>query len=149
MKSFSVIAAVCTLLIVSTAQAQRPKTERRVVPPDLRPPAGMCRIWLDGVAPSRQPAPTDCASALRNRPAKGQVIFGDDYLRADSGAHADDSPLKGLAPLPKLIDPKSADSTRADRKPDSVKKKAAAHKPPDHKPDSTAVNSSRTAGRPR
>ena len=149
MKSFSVIAAVCTLLIVNTAQAQRPKTERRMVPPGLRPPAGMCRIWLDGVAPSRQPAPTDCASALRNRPATGQVIFGDDYLRADSDAHADESPLKGLAPLPKSIDPKSVDSTHGERKPDSVKKKPAAHKPPDHKPDSITVNSSGTAGPPR
>ena len=139
MKLFPVIASVCTLLIVSTAQAQRPRAERRVVPPGLRPPAGMCRIWLDGVAPSRQPAPTDCASALRNRPAKGQVIFGDDYLHADSGAHAGDSPLRGVVPLPKLIDPKSADSAHADRRPESVKKKPAGHKPPDHKPDSNAV----------
>lgn len=40
----------------------------------------MCRIWLDDVPASRQPAPTDCASAVRNRPAKGRVIFGDDYV---------------------------------------------------------------------
>jgi hypothetical protein len=41
----------------------------------------MCRIWLDDVPPAQQPAPTDCATAVRNRPAKGRVIFGDDYVK--------------------------------------------------------------------
>lgn len=50
------------------------------IPPGSRPPAGMCRIWLDNVPAAQQPAPTDCASAVRNRPAKGRVIFGDDYV---------------------------------------------------------------------
>jgi hypothetical protein len=50
------------------------------VPPGMRPPAGMCRIWLDGVPPGQQPAPTDCATAVRNRPSNGRVIFGDDYV---------------------------------------------------------------------
>jgi hypothetical protein len=49
------------------------------IPPGMRPPAGMCRIWLDGVPPGQQPAPTDCATAVRNRPSNGRVIFGDDY----------------------------------------------------------------------
>ena len=48
------------------------------VPPGHRPPAGMCRIWLDGVPAGQQPAPTDCVSALRNRPSNGRVIFGDE-----------------------------------------------------------------------
>ena len=51
------------------------------IPPGHRPPAGMCRIWIDGVPPGRQPAPTDCATAVRNRPANGRVIYGDDYVR--------------------------------------------------------------------
>jgi hypothetical protein len=38
----------------------------------------MCRIWIDGVPPGQQPAPTDCASAVRNRPSNGRVLFGDD-----------------------------------------------------------------------
>jgi len=38
----------------------------------------MCRIWLDDVPPAQQPAPTDCASAVRNRPSNGRVIFGDE-----------------------------------------------------------------------
>lgn len=46
------------------------------IPSQYRPPAGMCRIWINGVRPNQQPAPTDCASAVRNRPPNGRVIFG-------------------------------------------------------------------------
>lgn len=56
------------------------------IPPPYRPPAGMCRIWLDNVPPAQQPAPTDCASAVRNRPANARVIFGDDYARSGAAA---------------------------------------------------------------
>jgi hypothetical protein len=56
-----------------------PKRQQQpVVPPAYRPPAGMCRIWIDGVPASQQPAPTDCTTAVRNRPVNGKVIFGDD-----------------------------------------------------------------------
>jgi hypothetical protein len=51
------------------------------VPPAYRPPQGMCRIWIDGVPPDQQPAPTDCVSAVRNRPANGTVIYGNDSPR--------------------------------------------------------------------
>jgi hypothetical protein len=37
----------------------------------------MCRIWVEGVPADKQPAPTDCASALKNKPTNGRVIFGD------------------------------------------------------------------------
>src|SRR6266566_2783816 len=47
------------------------------IPPGQMPPAGMCRIWIDGVPPGRQPAPTDCATARANVPANGRVIYGD------------------------------------------------------------------------
>ena len=69
------------------------------VPPASRPPAGMCRIWLENVPAAQQPAPTDCASAVRNRPAKGRVIFGDDYVatkRTDTTKVK--TPPKGFAP---------------------------------------------------
>jgi len=46
------------------------------VPPGQRPPAGMCRIWIDGVPPGQQPAPTDCATAQRNVPSNGRVLYG-------------------------------------------------------------------------
>ena len=57
--------------------------QRPSVPPAYRPPAGMCRIWLEGVPANRQPAPTDCATAVRNRPVNGHVIFGDSPKRGD------------------------------------------------------------------
>ena len=47
------------------------------VPDADRPPPGMCRIWIDGVPPDRQPAPTDCATAVRRRPSNARVVFGD------------------------------------------------------------------------
>lgn len=56
---------------------QRERGEQPQVPSRYRPPAGMCRIWLEGVPASRQPAPTDCITALRNKPANARVIFGD------------------------------------------------------------------------
>jgi hypothetical protein len=43
-----------------------------------RPPPGMCRIWINGVPAERQPAPTDCATAMRRRPSNAHVIFGDE-----------------------------------------------------------------------
>ncbi|HEU4746910.1 MAG TPA: hypothetical protein VFS56_00305 [Gemmatimonadaceae bacterium] len=61
-----------------TAQSRRDQS----VPPGYAPPAGMCRIWIRGVPPGQQPAPTDCASAVRNRPANGKVLFGDEPKKA-------------------------------------------------------------------
>ena len=48
------------------------------VPESHRPPPGMCRIWIDGVPPTHQPAPTDCATAIRKRPLNARVVFGSD-----------------------------------------------------------------------
>jgi hypothetical protein len=56
-----------------------------VVPPAFYPPAGMCRIWINQVPAGQQPAPTDCASAVRNRPANGKVLFGDDPPKSRKG----------------------------------------------------------------
>ena len=75
--------AISLALVVAAAaplSAQGNGTKAGKIPPGQRPPAGMCRIWLDGVPPGQQPAPTDCATAVRNRPANGRVIFGDDYV---------------------------------------------------------------------
>ena len=62
--------------IPSTVQDQRRGTNDRI-PPGQMPPAGMCRIWIDGVPPGRQPAPTDCQTAVANKPANARVIWGD------------------------------------------------------------------------
>lgn len=68
--------------------------KQQPVPPAYRPPQGMCRIWIDGVPPDQQPAPTDCVSAVRNRPVNGSVIFGDDVKKK-----GDSKPKKGKSGL--------------------------------------------------
>jgi len=37
----------------------------------------MCRIWINGVPPGRQPAQTDCATARANLPPNATIIYGD------------------------------------------------------------------------
>ena len=70
------------------------------VPPAYRPPQGMCRIWIDGVPPDQQPAPTDCVSAVRNRPVNGTVIYGDDSpKKGDSKPKKKKSGLDALGSL--------------------------------------------------
>jgi len=94
---FALPAVVGVILLASVAEAQRPvpakpqtpatqKSGReQIVPPGFFPPAGMCRIWINGVPASQQPAPSDCASAVRNRPANGKVLFGDDPPKGKKG----------------------------------------------------------------
>ena len=105
--------ALVALASPQVAQAQRGKAE---IPPSSRPPAGMCRIWLDDVPASRQPAPTDCASAVRNRPAKGRVIFGDDYVtkgkRPEDSRRPTDSGTKAKAPIIKGFAPPTGKSKK-------------------------------------
>jgi hypothetical protein len=49
---------------------------RAGVPPEYVPPAGLCRIWLDNVPAAQQPAPVECAVAVRNKPSGARVIYG-------------------------------------------------------------------------
>lgn len=46
------------------------------IPPGHLPPAGKCRVWMDGMAPGRQQRATDCATAERRRPYDARVIYG-------------------------------------------------------------------------
>jgi len=99
---------VAVLGVAISAQAQAPKAKPPVdpgvirveIPRGLRPPSGMCRIWIDRVPAGQQPAPTDCASAIRNRPPNGRVIFSEDLARKT-----------------KLKDPPKDPPKRDDRKP--------------------------------
>jgi hypothetical protein len=57
------------------------RSSTRGVPPGQLPPRGMCRVWIDGTPPGRQPRPTDCATAERERARYGsraRVLYGDD-----------------------------------------------------------------------
>lgn len=75
------------LVLLTAVAASAPRLEAQVrpqpqdtkpaVPQTHLPPPGMCRIWLNNVPPAQQPAPTDCASAVRNQPRNARVIFSD------------------------------------------------------------------------
>jgi hypothetical protein len=60
----------------ASAEGGRDAADTGDVPADHRPPPGMCRIWIDGVPAARQPAPTDCSTAIRRRPPNAKVVFG-------------------------------------------------------------------------
>ena len=72
--------------VASAQQAQPQGTDS--VPKSFRPPPGMCRIWLEKVPARQQPAPTDCRTAVHDKPTNGKVIFGDDYV--EKGRKGDD-----------------------------------------------------------
>lgn len=89
------VGLVALVFTAGVAEAQRPvpqkpqnqQTQRRdqIVPPGFFPPTGMCRIWLNDVPANQQPAPTDCASAVRNRPSNARVLFGDEPQKGKKG----------------------------------------------------------------
>ena len=112
LKTFAISLALA-VAAAAPLSAQGNGTKAGKIPPGQRPPAGMCRIWLDGVPPGQQPAPTDCATAVRNRPANGRVIFGDDYVDGRTkklNGNADD---RRTAPREDRVDDR--DRSRVDR----------------------------------
>lgn len=87
--ALTAVAAFATFSVAAQAQSSPPPVRSLVpitgkggakddVPESHLPPRGMCRIWIDNVPPAQQPAPTDCASAIKNRPPNGRVIFPED-----------------------------------------------------------------------
>ena len=92
MRVSSVILTIAVLgAAAGTANAQgrgRNKNNDNV-PPGHRPPAGMCRTWIDGVPPGHQPAPTDCETAVRNQPPNSRIIWGDNTSRRDRNVYDD------------------------------------------------------------
>ncbi len=77
-----------------------------VVPDGYEPPRGMCRIWIEGVPAGQQPAPTDCATAIKKRPANAVVVFGEPVRSLDEAERVRErlptselwTPRRGLAP---------------------------------------------------
>jgi hypothetical protein len=84
------------------AQSDKEKEKDAPVPKAYLPPAGMCRIWVDNVPPARQPAPTSCATAIRNKPPNARVVF-------PAG--------KGNAGVPKALVPSSPKADTTKKKP--------------------------------
>jgi hypothetical protein len=102
--------------IPATSAAQSPPPERTpprsaTVPSKQLPPRGMCRIWVANVPAARQPAPTDCASAVRNRPPNARVIFPEERP----------APRPALRPSPARTARPAAKDTTARRKPPATK----------------------------
>ena len=77
--------------IASAQQAQPQGADS--VPKGYRPPPGMCRIWLEKVPARQQPAPTDCRTAVHDKPTNGKVIFGDDYVERVRKSDDKDLPM--------------------------------------------------------
>lgn len=71
-----------TLIVAGTALAAEAGAQVMVtassVPPGQRPPAGMCRVWIEGVPAGRQPAVTDCVTARATAPLNSRIIYGSD-----------------------------------------------------------------------
>jgi hypothetical protein len=87
MAKHSTIIALFALAFATPLSAQgRDRDKGDDVPAAYRPPPGMCRVWINGVPANKQPAPTDCWTALRDRPPNGRVLFGDvPKLRSGTG----------------------------------------------------------------
>lgn len=114
MKRFVVKSLLTAVLVsVSAAAHAGAQNKRTDVPKGDLPPAGMCRIWIDGVPPGQQPAVTDCPSAVKNRPSNGRVLFGDDYVKNNN---------KKPLPIKRFTDDPSP-SDRAKAPTDSLKPK--------------------------
>lgn len=62
---------------LQAAQDRSQDSKGSTVPESAMPPAGMCRVWLRDVPERQQPAPTDCATAIRTMPRDAMVLFGD------------------------------------------------------------------------
>jgi hypothetical protein len=95
------------VFVASAAQAlaaQESREPQSRVPASFTPPAGLCRLWIDGVPASQQPAPTDCASAIRNRPANSTVVFGP-QRRSDDSERA--FTRRGVPPIVRTLVPNS------------------------------------------
>lgn len=114
------------------------------MPDSFTPPAGLCRLWISGVPASQQPAPTDCASAIRNRPSNAAVVFGP-QLRGESkelrpfAGRAGQFPERQLVPDIRQRDLRQPDLRQPDlRQPDArpaQTREEVRVRPPDRAPD--------------
>lgn len=76
--------ALAALLAFPAIGVAQSRTSRDTVPLTMLPPAGKCRIWMAGVPAAQQPAPTDCSTALRQKPANGVLLYGPTQRDADA-----------------------------------------------------------------
>ncbi len=114
MSGQSLVVSVLTIsaLIASPVGAQSAAGSSGV-PAGFKPPAGMCRIWIDGVPADRQPAPTDCATAVRRRPANAHVVFGDQPSASVATPGQGNPPANASSSMPASTTPLSVHETAA------------------------------------
>jgi hypothetical protein len=114
------IAASVPLERLAAQSAGASRVAADSVPKEFLPPADMCRIWLDGVPATQQPAPTECSLAVRNKPPNGKVIYGPKKAGA-SGKGLSDVPIKRFdnkaTPKPPIKIPGRPDVSDAGREP--------------------------------
>jgi len=130
------VLCLATLALAGVRPLSAQNADRRddEVPSAQRPPAGMCRIWIDGVPADRQPAPTDCASAIRRRPSNARVVFGTTGSPERQLAPRDESPSDRTRPPVTTPDRPPAERTMertADRPP---AERSADRPPPPERP---------------
>ena len=72
----SSLAALAALPLSGQETSTRETKAANAVPKSAQPPAGLCQVWLENVPVGQQPAPTDCATAIKNRPNNARIVFG-------------------------------------------------------------------------
>jgi hypothetical protein len=91
------LALILVGLTAGPALAQGRGKNKQSVPPGHLPPAGLCRVWYDGVPPGRQPAPTSCyeAERLASRDRGARVLYGGGSNRNERPVYRDDGRYPG------------------------------------------------------
>lgn len=85
------LASLAALPLGAQEKSTKETKAANTVPQSAQPPAGLCRVWLENVPASQQPAPTDCATAIKNRPQNARIVFGnlrDDAAKAPQKSNA-------------------------------------------------------------
>jgi hypothetical protein len=72
-------------LVAASAGAGAQLRSTANIPAGYQPPAGMCRVWFNGVTPSRQPAPTDCATARARVTSNSLLVYGQGSSQQGNG----------------------------------------------------------------
>jgi hypothetical protein len=70
------LAALAALPLSGQETSTKETKAANGVPKSAQPPAGLCQVWLENVPVGQQPAPTDCATAIKNRPNNAHIVFG-------------------------------------------------------------------------